>query len=471
MVSKKQAVGRGIRARNQAMIRIGGEQGRAATLRCLSTGITARGLSWKVLTMSEEIRVTVVSVGQGRPLSLRWIDPATGRPKFKSSGKRKKKEAERAAAALEHDLREGKLATNARMNWQDFVVKFSEQVLPGRAVKTRAMVETVFNAVDRLVKPERLGSLTATRLDEFAALLRKEGKAEPTIKTYLAHLRGSLAWAAKLKWIRAVPEFPDTLRVAKGDGGMKGRPVTGEEFWKLLKATRKVVGPKAAKHYRRLLVGLWWSGLRLGEALALRWDGMSAGLVVDMTGRRPMLRIDAAAEKGNRDRLLPLAPEFCRLLARVPADRRRGKVFSVPHPSTGRPLPCDQVSKVISAIGKAAGVKVRSKIKSKIDPATGERGPVEVVKFASAHDLRRSFGERWAERVLPKVLMELMRHESIGTTMRFYVGQNAQRTADAAWAAYEAAQAQQAGSKAGPVNSFVNSQAFSGSPAEAESVF
>ena len=44
--------------------------------------------------------------------------------------------------------------------------------------------------------------------------------------------------------------------------------------------------------------------------------------------------------------------------------------------------------------------------------------------------------------------MELMGHESIGTTMRFYVGQNAQRTADAAWEAYELAQArQQAGER------------------------
>ena len=72
-----------------------------------------------------------------------------------------------------------------------------------------------------------------------------------------------------------------------------------------------------------------------------------------------------------------------------------------------------EASAIITAIGKKAGVKVRSKIKSKVDPATGKRGPVEVIKFASAHDLRRSFGERWAERVLPKVLMELMRHESI----------------------------------------------------------
>ncbi len=30
---------------------------------------------------------------------------------------------------------------------------------------------------------------------------------------------------------------------------------------------------------------------------------------------------------------------------------------------------------------------------------------------------------------MPQDLMELMRHESITTTMRYYVGQNAQRTA------------------------------------------
>jgi len=410
--------------------------------------------------MSDEIRVTVVSVGDKRPLSLRWIDPGTGRPKFKSARTRKRSEAERAAAALEHDLREGKLATNARMLWQDFVVKFSQQVLPGRAVKTRQEFATIFRMIDRLAKPERLGDMNATRLDELAARLRAEGKSEATIKTYLAHLRGALVWAARLKWIRAVPEFPDTLRAPKGSGGpMKGRPVTGEELWKLLRATRKVVGPKVAKHYRRLLVGLWWGGLRIAEAVALRWDGMSAGLVVDMTGRRPMLRIDAAHEKGHRDRLLPLAPEFARLLQRVPQARRRGKVFALPHPKTGRPLPADEVSALVVRIGKAAGVKVRTKVKSKVDPKTGERRPVEMVKFASAHDLRRSFGERWAARVMPPQLMELMRHESIGTTMRFYVGRNAEKTADAAWAAYEAARGgQQAGAKVGPINTSVNSR-------------
>ena len=40
-----QAVSRGIRARNQAMIRIGGEQGRAAVLYCYLPGATAHCFS------------------------------------------------------------------------------------------------------------------------------------------------------------------------------------------------------------------------------------------------------------------------------------------------------------------------------------------------------------------------------------------------------------------------------------------
>jgi len=75
---------------------------------------------------------------------------------------------------------------------------------------------------------------------------------------------------------------------------------------------------------------------------------------------------------------------------------------------------------VISKIGKAAGVKVAEKSNGKL-------------KYATAHDLHRAFGLRWAMRVMPNVLMELMRHQRIETTMKYYVGRNAQTAADAAW--------------------------------------
>ena len=56
-----------------------------------------------------------------------------------------------------------------------------------------------------------------------------------------------------------------------------------------------------------------------------------------------------------------------------------------------------------------------------------------VRKFASAHDLRRAFGFRWALKVMPAVLQSLMRHEDVQTTMKYYVGQDANAMADAIW--------------------------------------
>jgi len=70
----------------------------------------------------------------------------------------------------------------------------------------------------------------------------------------------------------------------------------------------------------------------------------------------------------------------------------------------------------------------------------GERAGVVVNKaagkFASAHDLRRAFGTRWAQRVRPAVLQRLMRHASIQTTMDYYVALDADDLAGDLWREY-----------------------------------
>ena len=149
-----------------------------------------------------------------------------------------------------------------------------------------------------------------------------------------------------------------------------------------------------------------------------------------------MLRIHAEAEKGHRDRLLPMAPEFVRFLRATPAAERRGHVFR-PMSRAGKASTwgTDWISRVVCRIGEIAGVVVNRT--TKVDRKTRERR--EAIKYASAHDFRRSFGARWSNLVMPRVLMELMRHESIDTTMKYYVGRNAEATADACWEAFEAA--------------------------------
>ena len=124
-----------------------------------------------------------------------------------------------------------------------------------------------------------------------------------------------------------------------------------------------------------------------------------------------------------------MTPDFAGFLMETPESEWHGRVFKVDGVLSGSPITIKRVSRTISAIGKRAGVKVDQRHKR--DRKTGEK--VEVVKFASAHDLRRSFGTRWARRVMPAVLRQLMRHASIETTMKYYVDLDADELADELW--------------------------------------
>ena len=123
---------------------------------------------------------------------------------------------------------------------------------------------------------------------------------------------------------------------------------------------------------------------------------------------------------------MPLTPDFAEFLLATPPDQRRGPVFRPMMPA-GRAA-ADAAGKMVGLIGELAGVKVYTHAK------TGK------VKCASAHDLRRSFGNRWARKVMPAVLQKLMRHESIQTTLAYYVDLDVDELAEDLWEAHEKGQ-------------------------------
>jgi len=92
---------------------------------------------------------------------------------------------------------------------------------------------------------------------------------------------------------------------------------------------------------------------------------------------------------------LPIAPEFAEFLLETPWDQRTGYVFQPPAGQAGQIGTAWRATggRIVSAAGDAAKVKVDTKTKTRPDPKTGKPVTREVVKFASAHDLRRSFGE------------------------------------------------------------------------------
>ena len=403
------------------------------------------------------IKVHVVRYGNCKNLILRYRDPLTGKHVRKSGETASMKEARKAATRWEDELNSGRGRRYAT-TWEQFRLRYEDEVLPGLAPTTAKKIGGIFDKLETLLPKVKNGSLrdlTAERISVLQAELRKAKRAEATIAGHLAHLRAALAWACDQGLLATIPKIrkPKRARRSGGADPMKGRPITLEEFERMLgkvpagltpeppkpkkeppKRKRKPRQPKpiiitadVAESWRHLLRGLWWSGLRLGEALNLYWDRPDR-LCVDLSGKRPMLRIVAELEKGGRDRLLPMAPEFAEFLLATPERERVGRVFKPLRIDGKATVAYYRVTETICRIGKLAGVKVAT------DPRT------EKVKYASAHDLRRSFGERWSSRLFPQDLMALMRHGSIETTMRYYVGRNANRTADAVWEAYHRTQ-------------------------------
>ena len=355
-------------------------------------------------------KVIVVKACDRRNLVLRYVDPVTGKHVTKSAETSNRRKAERAAARWEAELREGRFRPAVKISWDEFRERYEQEYLPGLADGTFGKIQALFNLIERVLRPRRLSDVTSSAISKLQAEMRKSQQ-EATIKSNLAHLKAALRWAVRMDLLVAAPVIEKPPR-SRNNIVMKGRPITAAEFDRMLRGTPEIVGEAAAADWRRLLQGLWLSGLRLSEALNLSWTDDDL-LRVDLTHEFPLLHIPAALEKGNQDRLLPITPDFGAFLLETPPERRTGHVFHARGRRISRPVDVNWAGRMISAIGKAADVRVSG----------GGQGKRE--KFASAHDLRRSFGERWALRVMPHVLKELMRHASIETTMRYYVGRNA----------------------------------------------
>lgn len=319
-----------------------------------------------------------------------------------------RRQAERRAMEILREVDEA--GAMEVFGWQQFCLRYEAEHLAARPFKTREAFASARARLGDLCPEIRFVSdLDSKMLVQFAVRLRSEGKSEATIQAYRNHLMSSLKWAVEVEVIKSRPKPPKLLRVPSES---RGRAITREEFERMLDQLPAVVGGEHESRWRWNLESIWLGGFRLGETFATYWEESFDGhYFVDLDTDRPKMRIDQNAEKAFRNRVLPVTPDLAAHLRSIPAHRRNGLVFKWPL-SRGYSTSRKTVSDRISALGKVAGVKVGRK------------------KWASCHDIRRSYGSRWAMKVQPFVLRTLMRHSSVSTTERYYVSIQADRIAD-----------------------------------------
>lgn len=339
-----------------------------------------------------------------------WLDPESGRKRTRSTGHKIQRKAEQYRGDLERELNAGVALAGRRTTWADFRKRVERDFLPEKRPLSRVSYATALNVVEETLSPLLVTAIDAEAIDRFKAALRARDVKDTTIASYLRMLKAVLRWGHKRRLIAAVPNFdmPRNVTIAGG------RPITDAEFQTMLKAVAGVVGKRRAEAFKLFLRGLWASGLRISEAYLLSWDDPTLPRV-DIDRPKPLLFIPGEHQKNGKDSVTPIVPEFLQVLQETKPEDRTGPVFKLPSEVRDARPKLDTIKRLVSDIGAAAAVEVNPATKATV----------------TAHDLRRTFCHRWAQRVLPQVLTVLARHADIRTTLTYYAAADAMMTFDA----------------------------------------
>ena len=188
----------------------------------------------------------------------------------------------------------------------------------------------------------------------------------------------------------------------------------------MISAVPKEIGSERAEQFELLLKALWFSGMRISEAIRLNSKRVDCHHIERPRNQRPRIVFLPSQKNGKFQKVL-MTPEFDEFIRAVTPDR--DGYFFVPLTKDGAEFrEVKNIGRAIRRIGKRAGII------SKINDAG------EVVKYATAHDLRRSFAARCvAKKYSPYTLKHLMRHADIKTTLQFYAGDQADLVASEVW--------------------------------------
>ena len=97
---------------------------------------------------------------------------------------------------------------------------------------------------------------------------RYDVRSPNTVNSSMGAVMAFVRYCFRHGWIESVPPV-EKLPV---DDVMKGRPVTTEEFERMLEATSSVVGDLSAPSWQFALKVLWESGFRVGDLMDFHWN-------------------------------------------------------------------------------------------------------------------------------------------------------------------------------------------------------
>lgn len=275
--------------------------------------------------MKKVWRVSVIDYGR-EALMLRARNSSTGKTKSRTASSDKRREANREATIWEAELNERGHIDSPKL--AEATELFMARYASSRRKGTQQKFQAVFGVFIQTIGNPRLSEVDERLLAEFSARYGR-GVTVSTLASALRHIRVMLRWANRNRLLPVLPhiEMPRSTQKAKG------MALVGEQVERILLAVPQV-RPRDSAAWEFLIRGLWTSGLRISEALALEWEE-GAVAVVGMETGRPKIRIQGESQKGGKLTEAPCPRSLLNCWLSFP--RRRGVAgYSRYHPGGGK---------------------------------------------------------------------------------------------------------------------------------------
>ena len=320
---------------------------------------------------------------------VQWVDPETNRVRSKSCGRdRTRAEAFKVDKLI--DMEQG-IGDVRPAQWETFVESYLADLrvlvdCRDKAEATYTEAELVLRQFGEICDPATTLKIDYAMLKRFQVARLGMGVKKTTVNKNLTSLRSMFNWAISMGRMAKNPMTKSDLflKVPK----VVKRVCSGDEITALLNACPN------DRWLAFCLIGVQ-AGFRKGEITHLEWADVDFDL--DLLHIRYK---DNWQPKSSKERTVPMSPPIREVLLRLQPNRFQCSYFILSN--NGGPLH-HNVSYGFECIVKAAGL-------------VDKKNPV------TPHALRRTFGTNLANKNTPlKVLMELMGHTKIETTMAFYV--------------------------------------------------
>jgi len=329
-----------------------------------------------------------------------WKDPDTGAQQNKSCGPGTVgfKAAEKLADRIHSQIVTGTYKSMAKHTWESFRDKYKEKIVSRLRDPSRRAINDTIIAVERVMKPKWVKSITTDAIDTFIAKrleedgIRKRTISPATVNKDLRNIRAMMNVAKEWGMVTIIPRMR-FLKLSKKLPTF----IPPEHFAAIYgactaaKAPKKIPNVDPADWWRALLTTASMTGWRIGQILSLKWAD------VDLDKGEAITMAESVGNKGKRDERIPLHPVVVEHLRRLEGSFDE------------RVFPWDQHYRKLwvhfTIIQKASKLA-----DGKPMPESGKNG------WYGFHDIRRAFATLNAAQMDLFQLQALMQHKSLETT-------------------------------------------------------